>query len=461
MTATADVVVLGGGPAGLGAAHQLAGRGAHVVVLEAGAQVGGLAGSTTIGGVRVDYGSHRLHPTIAPAILREINDLPGVDLQRRQRHGRIRLARRWVAFPLRIGDALRHLPVPLAAGLARDALFGPLRTARADTFDEVVRAGVGPTLAQRFYFPYARKIWGVEPSVLSGAQARRRVGANSVLAIARRAVRGRSEPPWFWYPRTGFGAVAEGLARSAQRRGADLRLGARVTTVEQHAESWAVRVSDGPACSTRHVWSTLPVPQLASMLRPAPPDDVLSDGAALTYRAMVLVYLVLDQSTYTQFDAHYFPEEWTPVTRISEPKNYRDGPDPHGTTVLCAELPCTPGDRWWESSDDQLGAVVADTCAAAGLARPTPRAVVVHRRRHAYPIATADSVARLDRIEQWLTTMPRLLTLGRQGLFAHDNTHHALAMAWAAADAFAVDRGLDRQLWATAREGFRTHVVED
>ncbi|CAN5760286.1 hypothetical protein BH23ACT10_BH23ACT10_32730 [soil metagenome] len=461
MSASADVVILGGGPAGLGAAYQLAGRGAHVVVLEAGVQVGGLAGSITIGGMRVDYGSHRLHPSIAPAILREVEDLPGVELQRRQRHGRIRLARRWVAFPLRIGDALRHLPVPLAAGLARDALLGPLRAAATDTFDEVVRAGVGPTLAHRFYFPYARKIWGVEPALLSGAQARRRVGANSVLAIARRVVQGHREPPWFWYPRTGFGAVAEGLASGARRRGADLRLGARVTAVEQHADGWMVRVSDGPAVITRHVWSTLPVPLLATMLRPAPPAPVLRDGAALAYRAMLLVYLVLDQPTYTPFDAHYFPEQWTPVTRISEPKNYRDGPDPPGATVLCAELPCTPGDQWWTRSDDQLGAVVADTCAAAGLERPTPRTVVVHRRRHAYPIATVDSVERTDRIERWLATVPRLLTLGRQGLFAHDNTHHALAMAWAAADAFAADHGFDRQAWAAAREGFRAHVVED
>ncbi len=461
MSQAVDVAVLGGGPAGLGAAYRLAGYGAAAVVLEAGARVGGLAGSTTIGGMRVDFGSHRLHPSVAPDILRELDDLPGVDLQRRIRRGRIRLGGRWVAFPLRLGDALRHLPLSLAAGMARDAVLAPLRTARTDTFDEVLRAGVGPTLGQRFYFPYARKIWGVEPSTLSGDLARRRVSANSVLTIARRALRGRDDPPWFWYPRTGFGAIAEGLAAAARRRGADVRLGQRAVQVERTATGWRVHAADGTVVNARHVWSTLPVTVLATLLTPAPPAAVRRAAETLRYRAMVLVYLVLDRERYTAFDAHYLPEEWTPVTRISEPKNYRDGPDPHGTTVLCAELPCVPSDPWWTQSDDDLAGVVADACERAGLPRPRPREITVRRRRSAYPVATAESVAQLERVEQWTAGLPDLLTFGRQGLFAHDNSHHALAMAWAAADAWSSAGGLDAAAWAAARRRFRAHVVED
>lgn len=466
MSATTDVlerdlVILGGGPAGLGAAHQLAGRGVHVTLFEAASQVGGLAGSTTVGGVRVDFGSHRLHPSIAPEILAVLDELPGVELQRRRRHGRIRLADRWVAFPLRIADAVRQLPPTFAAGIARDAVSGPLRRPQRDSFDEVLRAGVGPTLARRFYFPYARKIWGVAPTLLSGAQARRRVGANSIVSIARRALAGRRDPPWFWYPRTGFGALVEGLAQAVDARGADVRVGTAVSRVERTASGWAVHSADGAVAYAPHVWSTLPVTRLTTLLQPAPPDEVRRDADALRYRAMLLVYLVLDQPRYTPFDAHYLPEAWTPVTRISEPKNYRDGPDPESTTVLCAELPCAPGDRWWSSSDDELASVVADTCERAGLPRPRPRAVTVHRRRYAYPIATVDSAARLARIERWVGSLPGLLTLGRQGLFAHDNTHHALAMAWAAAEAFDPVAGLDTPAWTAARAGFRAHVVED
>jgi hypothetical protein len=54
-----------------------------------------------------------------------------------------------------------------------------------------------------------------------------------------------------------------------------------------------------------------------------------------------------------------------------------------------------------------------------------------------------------------------LITFGRQGLFAHDNTHHTMAMAYALVDALRPDGSFDRDSWARARKAFESHVVED
>ena len=91
--------VIGAGPAGLAAALAAAEAGHEVVVFEAGETVGGMAGSFDVAGLRVDYGSHRLHAGTDPAFLRRLTDLLGDDLQARERNGRIRLRDRWVAFP--------------------------------------------------------------------------------------------------------------------------------------------------------------------------------------------------------------------------------------------------------------------------------------------------------------------------------------------------------------------------
>lgn len=458
----ARVLVLGAGPAGVGAAYRAARAGHDVVVVERSGVPGGMAGSFEVGGQRVDFGSHRLHPAADPAILAELRELLGGDLQLRPRNGRIRLAGRWIGFPLRPLDLLRRLPRGFAVAAARDAAFAPFRRPQQDTFAEVVRAGLGPTLAERFYFPYARKLWGREPEELAGEQARRRIAASSPGRLLRRLVhRGGDSGGVFWYPRRGYGQLAESLADAAAAAGAELRFGAEAEHVELGTDSVRVRVAGGEELVADRLWTTLPLPVLARMTSPAPPPEALEAASRLEFRAMLLVYLVLDVDRYTSFDAHYLPEAWTPVTRVSEPKNYRDGDDVPGRTVLCAELPCARGDELWTASDDELGAIAADALGGAGLPRPSPVATVVRRLPFVYPVYSLGYESAVSALDGWATAQPRLLTFGRLGLFVHDNTHHALAMAWAAADALRPDGSFDDAAWAAARARFAEHVVED
>ena len=54
-----------------------------------------------------------------------------------------------------------------------------------------------------------------------------------------------------------------------------------------------------------------------------------------------------------------------------------------------------------------------------------------------------------------------IVSFGRQGLHAHDNTHHALAMAWEAAACLDADGRFDTSRWSAALRRFAEHVVED
>jgi hypothetical protein len=64
-------------------------------------------------------------------------------------------------------------------------------------------------------------------------------------------------------------------------------------------------------------------------------------------------------------------------------------------------------------------------------------------------------------MDDWVNGLEGIVTFGRQGLFAHDNTHHALAMAYALDGCIHEDGALDRTRWTACRESFRSHVVED
>jgi protoporphyrinogen oxidase len=466
------VIVIGAGPAGLGGACQLARRGCFdVSVIEREKAVGGNAGSFDLAGLRVDYGSHRLHPSCAPEILSDIRSMLGDALLDRPRHGRIRIQGRWVHFPLKPFDLVTHLPLSFTAGVLEDAVRKAIRRGtRSETFEGVLEHGLGRTICRNFYFPYARKIWGLAPVELDAEQAHRRVSAGSLGKMVRKAlnaVPGFRKPGAgrFFYPRHGFGAISEAYYRMAAGAGARVLLGSRVTAFQLGGSARVhvcVQGSNGAeALAGRQVLSTIPLSLLVRLIQPAPPAPVLESAGALRFRSMILVYLVLETEQFTEFDAHYFPDPGIAITRLSEPKNYGLAPLP-GTTVLCAELPCFQDDAVWRASDDELGSIVTGALAASGLPVRAPvRQVAARRLPQAYPLYTRDYRLHFDRIDHWLNTVDGILTFGRQGLFAHDNTHHALAMAYAASECLD-DRGvLDRARWQQYRRAFQSHVVED
>jgi protoporphyrinogen oxidase len=192
------------------------------------------------------------------------------------------------------------------------------------------------------------------------------------------------------------------------------------------------------------------------------PGPVLQAARGLETRALVLVYLALHRARWTPFDAHYFPERDVPMSRVSEPKNYRDSADdPRAITVLCAEIPCAVGDAHWKADPVDLAAEVRDALACNGLPTPAPIDVVARRVPHAYPVYRVGYEDAFDAVDGWASSLPHVLHFGRQGLFAHDNTPHALVMAWAAADALGSGSVVDLEQWTHARAGFATHVVED
>ncbi len=238
-----DAVVLGGGPAGLMAGRRVAETGRSVIVLERAAAVGGMAGSFEIEGIRVDHGSHRLHRVLEPWLEHDLGELLGDDLQRRVRRGRIALAGRWLAFPLRMGDLARHLPRGLLARIALDTAASPFRRPKGDDAGSVIEARLGPTVARTFYTPYLSKLWDTPPSQLATELADRRVSARSGLSVVRKALATRKGGggAFYLYPRRGFGQISEVVAEAAATAGADLRLGADVTGVQLNGNGSSAR----------------------------------------------------------------------------------------------------------------------------------------------------------------------------------------------------------------------------
>jgi protoporphyrinogen oxidase len=277
----------------------------------------------------------------------------------------------------------------------------------------------------------------------------------------KRASNGR-----FFYPRDGFGQITKSLYHEAKKGGAGFYLNTQVTSLQRNGDEIRSVCCYQNGKLTEHfadyIWSTIPLTKLVRSIQPEPPSSVLLASNNIQFRAMILVYLVLEQTRYSEYDAHYFPSSDIPISRLSEPKNYSNAPTPKDLTVLCAELPCSSEDAAWGMTDHELGRLVANCLESAGLSIEVPiRDIITQRLHHAYPVYQRGYELYLNRVEQWLLQMENLVTFGRQGLFVHDNTHHALFMAYAAVQCLNANGNFDRSRWKEFRQVFDTHVVED
>ncbi len=460
-----DLLVLGAGPAGLAAAWRAARRGFSVGVLERTDHVGGMAASFDVAGIRVDQGSQRLQPTTPPHVLADLRDLLGDDLQTRMRNGRLRIGSHWVELPMRPANLVRDLPTGLAASMVKDSATRSLRRGRAETYAEDMRNHFGSAAYDAVYGPLAEKLWGLPGEAISAEQARVRANIGGLTSLAGRAIHRRDAKRYgrsFLYPRRGFGQLSEALAGAAVKEGATIAFDSEVARVQVFEDHLIVTTQDGDTFEGSLAFSTLPLPMLARMARPAPSLAQLESAGRLRFRSLVLVYLEHLGGRWTPYDAHHLPSRVTPVFRLSEPTNYRSNPDdPVDRSVVCAEIPCTMTDDVWGMSDEALADLVEEGLAQSGLPRVLRGVVATRRVANAYPVYALGFEDQLEGIDRWARDLRRVVTLGRHGIFAQANTEHALVMAYDAIEAMRPDASIDRYAWTAARERFRTHVVRD
>jgi protoporphyrinogen oxidase len=429
------VVIVGAGPAGLAAAHELVSRGTPVDVFEHLDKVGGIARTEVYKGYRFDLGGHRFL-TKVPEVRRFWADIMGPEFISVRRLSRIYYRRRFFNYPISIGNVARNLGLWESGCLAASYLRAQLRPYPVeDTFEQWVTNRFGRRLYETFFATYTQKVWGIPGSEIRADWAAQRIKGLSVSSALRQAIVGdstvKSLTREFLYPRLGVGQLWERLAERVERGGGRVRLespvtafhhdGSRVTHVE------VTRAGTRSVQPVSHVITSIPLSVLLERLRPMPPESVLEAARGLRYRDFLVVSLILDVP-------EAFPDNWiyvhspeVAVGRIQNFKNWsRDMVPDQRYTSLGMEYFCTVGDHLWSTSDSALCDRAAREIVTLGLA--SPGQVVdgtVVRQPRAYPVYDGAFKAHVDVIRAWLSRFENLQTIGRNGTHRYNNQDHS------------------------------------
>ena len=437
------VIVIGAGPAGLGAAWELAKQGCDPLVLEAGDKVGGLARTETHKGNRFDIGGHRFYTRNAriTALWRE---MLGRDLLTVKRLSRICYKGRFLKYPLESLDTFANLgPLESALIILSYLKARLVPSAPEETFEQWVTNRFGRRLYLTFFKGYTEKVWGLPCDAIRADWAAQRMGGLSVAAAVTNAVFGtggaRTLAAEFLYPVLGPGMMWERFAEGVETNGGRVRLRAEVVRINH--ESGRVRsvtVADGDEpfdLSGDSFISSMPLCDLVMRMAPRPPADVVNAAVNLRYRDFILVALVVNGS-------RLFPDNWIYVhdarVRVARIQNFRNWSAAMvadaGKTCLGMEYFCSEGDELWNMGDFRLVQLAAGELDATGLAsRRDVEDGVVIRERKAYPVYDGSYRDKVSVIRRYLSSFSNLQTVGRNGMHRYNNQDHSMLAGMLAA----------------------------
>jgi protoporphyrinogen oxidase len=457
-------IIIGGGPAGLTAAHELGRLGRSAIVLEKDDVVGGLSRTVSHNGYRFDIGGHRFYTKI-DAINQLWHELLGDDFLERPRLSRIFYNDTFFNYPLRPVEALSKLgPVEATRIIASYIRAQAMPSGSESSFEDWVVSRFGQRLFEVFFKSYTEKVWGIPCNQISADWAAQRIKNMNLTTAIKNALLGHSTKDGevvstlidrFHYPRLGPGMMWERCRERTAELGVDTLTGAKAIRI-RHSNGRVTSVDvdqDGQAetMAATDVVSSMPIPSLIRALDPPPPRGVLEAADALRFRDFLTVVLVIDRQ-------EVFPDNWiyihSPKVRVGRVQNFKNwSPDmvpDQALTSLGLEYFVQEGDELWTRGDKELRDLGIQELESLGLidgGEVIDHAVV--RVPKAYPVYDQNYESALETARTYLDQFTNLHLIGRNGQHRYNNMDHSMLTGILAARNVA---GADHNLWEASAD---------
>src|SRR5947209_6653874 len=300
----------------MSAAWRLSELGVPVTVFEKDSAVGGMGKTIKVGPYFVDYGPHTFHirdTEESRAIHEAIRPLFGDDPLILTRGTRVLLRGREYVYPLEMLQVLTGVSPLLSARIIFDYLMATVKSTLAPakkehSFEEWGVRNLGRTLYDLCFGIYSERVWGVPTSQISSKQAQR-VAKLNLKNIILRTLGIKADPATYFtkymYPRQGISVLFESMAAAVKKNGQSIKLESPVIRLERDGDRIARVVYTQDGCEHTiecdGVLSTLPLPLLVDLVRPALPPQVAAHAAKLRYRSLKLIYIVLKRPQLTDY----------------------------------------------------------------------------------------------------------------------------------------------------------------
>ena len=430
------VTIIGAGPAGLTAAYTLIKHGITPLVLEKTRQAGGIARTEKYKDFYFDIGGHRFFTKI-DAINRLWHEMMGDEWLKVRRISRIFYKGHFFNYPLQVSNVLHGLGIIESLLILISYIKSHLRPyPKVETFEHWVANRFGRRLYHIFFKPYTEKVWGIPCDQIGAEWAKQRIKELSFTTAVMHAVfgikTGRSMIDEFYYPVKGPGMMWERFVDQLALAGGTTALNSELVCLKTDCDTIhsAVYIANGNKIEipVHHLISSIPLPKLIRIMAPEPPAAVVDAANRLSYRAFIIVLLIINEE-------FLFPDQWiyihSPEVKVGRIQNFKNWskamvPD-QNLTSIGMEYFCSENDTLWLTDDHDLIQLAAREIAFLGLASAseiTDSHVI--RQPCAYPVYSNDYKSCLETVKNHLKRFKNLQTIGRSGMHRYNNMDHSM-----------------------------------
>ena len=416
-----DVIIIGGGVAGLMAGIELASSGKSVVLLEKEDVVGGQCKTEVLKSndeeYRFDYGGHRFI-TNNEYLLDFVEDVLGDELLVAQRSSVILHNNRMYEYPLNIKNLLKVAPLSLLAGAFIDTLKIVLKMTKPNdkNFKTWITSRFGKTLYKNFFGPYTEKLWGIKPKYLSADWAGQRISLVDLKDVAKKLLfknkkTARTYAKSYRYPKYGFGSLPIKMAKRFEDLGGVIITNAQASEFTyDESKIKSVKTKDNEYFAD-NIISTMPLNEMSLKL---------GFDSKLKFRSLRFLCIGLDIEDFSPHTWQYVSDFDLLPTRIQEPKRRSPSMSPKGKSSIMLEIPCNKGDKIWDMNEDELLKIVKKDLNK--LKFDIEDKIVDYfsfTTEHAYTLMDVEYNDKRDKTISYLNKFENLIMAGRQGTYRY------------------------------------------
>lgn len=455
-TSSDDIVVLGGGPCGMYAALTLAKAGKKVTLLEKEEVTGGLARGHKRGENFYDLGCHMLH-AFDKEIFETIKGIMGEERIEVPLNATIKWAGAFYRYPLQFGDMVKGMPkimlIRCSLGLLFYQFLNKINPKEPRNAEEALIQLYGKPLYRFFFKNFTENYWGFPTTELSATFITTKMPRLSAVDVLKKmlgkfglkekegsSVESALSEETLHYSRNGAEGMARCLAGEIEKLGCRVITHAEVSGIHREGDrivSVAYRDTQGEGSgeneiSCDEVISTIPIHDFVKATGELAPGEVRDSADQLRTKPIAVYGLLVNKkkainSLYIYYRSRCFH-------RVGEPKNAGLTVRPEDHTVLIVETTCEVGDEKWNGDQSFIDRIAADLEDEGICQKEEIVETHVLRTQHGYPVFALGFEPHLQKVQEFVSSLENVRSVGRQGGFCYPNMHSAMRMGADAAN---------------------------